>query len=135
MLLFLLKYSVKISMWVVVFCPQTSLKMFWNRKCGTSFCASLHKNFFLPMSLLLLCGGHRGSHSPLFRYLRNARMTQKQPCIFLFEFTTWVIQKKKKKHLADFLHLAQCLTRRQSNMNFSVFEKEKNIMPRFSVSQ
>lgn len=48
-LLFLLKYSVKIYKKYHVrflFCPKTSLKILWKCKCGSNFCASLHENLF-----------------------------------------------------------------------------------------
>lgn len=113
-----------------IVCPKLSLKRLWNCKCGTNFCAG-----FLPSSQLLkfIYGRHQVNQCFLFRYLKNARMTQRQPCIFLFESTTWLSQNKENYQI--FSSCSVFARRRQSNMNFSGFEKDKNILSRFSVSK
>lgn len=75
------------------------------------------------MSQLLksICGGHQVNQSPLFRYLKNGRITQRQLC-------RPPLDSVRIKTVSRFFFFSPCsafVRRRQSNMNFSGFEKEK----------
>lgn len=131
-LLFLLKYSVKKHKFFC-FVQKHAWKYSGNATVGPII-VWVYMTTFSTVSRLLkfICGGHQVCECPLFRYLKNARMTQRQPCIFLFESATWCSQNKDQQTFSSCSAFAR---RRQSNMNFSGFEKEKNILPRLSVSQ
>ena len=119
MLLFLLKYSVKIIQKE----PCEFVLLSGIANVGPIFVQVYMKTFSAHVTAPEV-HLRRVSQSPLFRYLSNVRGTQRQACIFLFEFTTWFSQEKR--HLAHFFILLSVCEETKQHEFFSVWKREKH---------